>query len=126
MTWFCNKYNKPRKDPILLSYSIEELAYEFFIDLEIRKAEKEKEEKEHDKIEEAKQKEAEDWADQAEREEMEAEAKKLEAKQKAASEEVFTPAEESAMDDEAWMQAEMQRFKEVHGEDFGEDLNLKF
>lgn len=28
--WWCQTYNKPLKDPILLSYTIDELAYEFF------------------------------------------------------------------------------------------------
>jgi hypothetical protein len=122
ITWFCNKYNKPRKDPILLSYSIEELAYEFFIDSEIRKADKEKEELEHDKIEEAKQNEAESWADKMEREEREAEeAKKL------AKENLPTPEEPIAeIPDDAWMELELNKLKQTHGEDFGEDLNLQF
>lgn len=28
--WWCRTYNRPLKDPILLSYTIDELAYEFF------------------------------------------------------------------------------------------------
>jgi hypothetical protein len=31
--WWCNKYTRPMKDPLLLQYSTEELALEFLINL---------------------------------------------------------------------------------------------
>lgn len=31
--WWCKKFNRPRKDPLLLSYTYEELMVEYFEDL---------------------------------------------------------------------------------------------
>jgi hypothetical protein len=31
--WWCQKYNRPRKDPLLAEYTLEELMIEFFEDL---------------------------------------------------------------------------------------------
>lgn len=105
MAWWSRKYNRPLKDPILLSYSIEELSYEYHIHNEIEKAAEEQVNYEADKIEEEKEKAAADWAAQMEEEEAQA---------------------AQAKDDATWMREHIADSKSVFGEDFGEDLNVEF
>lgn len=112
MSWWSEKYNRPLKDPILLSYSIEELAYEYYLSMERRAAEVANIEAENDKIEEAKVDAAEKWADKMEAEEDEDEA--------APADPALDPANQE------WMQKEIEKNKQELGEDFGEDLNLDF
>jgi hypothetical protein len=114
MSWWSEKYNRPLKDPILLSYSLEELAYEYYLSIERKAFENENIEAENDKIGEAKLKADQEWADQMEAEEAE------EAEEAAPPDPALDPANAK------WMQEEIEKNKKELGEDFGEDLNLNF
>jgi len=115
------------KDPLLQTYTFEELLYEYHSIAEHHKAKLEKAEEETDKIEVEKEKAGLDWADQMEAEEAAEEAARV-AKAAVA---VPTPAVQPpnpAEDPEniKWMEEQIQREKEIHGESFGEDLGLDF
>lgn len=117
-SWWSRTYNRPLKDPLLLSYTLEELLYEFYDRIERDKAQEEALESEGVKIEEAKDKEAEDWAEKMEREEMEAEMRAEAAKQQSKDSD---PTKDPA--NVAWMEEQMRVGKAVHGETFGEDID---
>lgn len=120
-SWWSRTYNRPLKDPLLLSYTLEELLYEFYDRIERQKAEEERLERESDKIEEAKDKAAEDWAEKMEREEREAELRAQAAElEEAKSDPTKDPA------NIAWMEEQLRVGKAVHGETFGEDIDDKF
>lgn len=110
MSWWSHHYNRPMKDPILLSYTIEELSYEYFNVIQRKKAEEERVEADSDKIEQEHQKEAEKWADEMEAEEEAAES--------------VDPTTQP--DNVKWMEEEIQRSKQEFGESFGDDLSLDF
>ena len=97
-SWWSKHYNKPLKDPILQTYTIEELLYEYYDKIERVKYEKYLSEKvEHDS-EQAKLDSTMKWADEEEKKE-----------------------EESMKE---WMDKKLQEEKEKYGESFGEDLVL--
>jgi hypothetical protein len=121
-SWWSRTYNRPLKDPLLLSYTLEELLYEFYDRIERTKAEAERLEREDDKIEEDKERAAVDWAEQEEKRELEA-AMKAEAA-KAESKPVEDPTKDPA--NIAWMEEQVQKAKEVFGESFGEDIEENF
>ena len=112
ISWWCEKWNRPSKDPILQSYTLEELIYEYHSVNEKRIFVEELREEESDKIEEAKAQKDDDWADRMEAEEEERLKQEAEAAQKKA--------------DEEWMQKHMDEQKELNGEDYGEDLSTNF
>lgn len=118
MAWWSNHYNRPLRDPLLLSYTLEELAYEYFNASERKKADGERIEKENDKIEEAKTQEAEDWADAMEAEDA------TKAATLPASKIPIDPAEHP--DNKQWMDKMMSDGKEEFGDAFGDDLSLDF
>jgi hypothetical protein len=120
-SWWSRTYNRPLKDPILLTYTLEELLYEFYDRIERVKADEERVEREGDKIEEDKEQSQLDWAEQEEKKELEklkADAAKLESK----------PVEDPAKDagNIAWMEEQIQQAKLVYGDDFGEDIDKDF
>ena len=119
-SWWSRTYNRPLKDPLLLSYTLEELLYEFYDRIERVKAQEESLEQDDVKIEEAKDKEASDWAERMEREEMEAEMRAEAAKAGSESDPTKDP------ENIAWMEEQMRVGKEVHGETFGEDIDDSF
>lgn len=110
MSWWSDKYSRPLKDPILLSYTTEELAYEYYLSIERAKAESERIQAESDKIEEAKLQEDDEWADKMEAEE--------------AQSSVINPLLDQKNID--WMQQEIEKNKQELGEDFGDDLSVNF
>lgn len=119
-SWWSRTYNRPLKDPLLLSYTTEELLYEFYDRIERQKAMDEALEQEDVKIEEAKDKAAEDWAERMEREELEAELRAAAAK---------TPEEVDPTKDPEnvkWMEEQIRLNKQVHGDTFGEDIDESF
>ena len=118
-SWWSRTYNRPLKDPLLQSYTIEELLYEFFDRIERQKAEQERIESESDRIEEAKERADEDWAEKMEREELEAEMRKNAAKN-------THPDPTQDPENIAWMEEQLKRGKEEFGEDFGEDIKENF
>lgn len=120
-SWWSRTYNRPLKDPILLSYTLEELLYEFYDRIERQKAEEERLELEDGKIEEDKERAIHDWAEQEEQKELDAlksQAAKSESK----------PITDPTKDPEnvAWMEEQVQKAKEVYGENFGEDIEVNF
>lgn len=118
-SWWSRTYNRPLKDPILLSYTLEELLYEFYDRIERTKAEEERLERESDKIEDNKDKAAMDWAEQEEKRELD--ALKSQATQ---ATEVKDPTKDP--ENIKWMEEQIQKAKSLLGDDFGEDLTIKF
>lgn len=115
MSWWSKTYNRPLKDPILLSYTVEELLYEFYDRMERRLAEDERSKQEDDKIEDDKEKAALDWAEQEEKKELEKEVK------------VSSPSDPTKDPDNIkWMQEQLEKAKQAYGESFGEDIEETF
>ena len=109
--WWSEYYNRPLKDPILASYTLEELTYEYYDKIERRKAIDEAVDEESDRIEDGVLKENLTWAEEEEKKEREEMLQKLEEEKKA---------------NEEWMKQEIERAKEKHGNDYGEDVTLDF
>ncbi len=111
--WWSKLYNRPLKDPLLLSYTIEELLYEYYDKQERELAEMEAHEEGADRMEERKVQSNLDWAAEEEKKELEA----LKAKELT---------EANAPDDEEWMeeqiQKELEQGRKLYGKDFGEDI----
>lgn len=116
-SWWSNLYNRPLKDPLLESYTLEELLYEFYDKMERQKAAEERIVKDADKMEEAKEKEVLDWAEQEEKKEMEEMQRKVD---KAATDPTKDP------ENIKWMQQQLDAYKLEHGESFGEDIEETF
>jgi hypothetical protein len=116
-SWWSSTYNRPLKDPLLLSYTLEELLYEFYDKLERQKAAQEKVTKEADKIEEDKDKAVLDWAEAEEKRE-------LEEMEQHASKAFNDPLKDP--ENVKWMREQIAKAKEVHGQEFGEDVELSF
>lgn len=121
-SWWSKTYNRPLKDPILQSYTTEELLYEYYNRVERANAEVDAVEEESDKIEDKKLQENLDWAELEEKAELErllaAEAKAKEV------EPVVDPMEDEA--NREWVEKQIEEAKEVHGESFGEDIDMDF
>ena len=117
-SWWSKTYNRPLKDPLLLSYSLEELLYEFYDKIERKKAEEERMNSENDKIEADKEKEVLDWAEEEERKELEALKKEAENKQNA------DPTKDP--DNVAWMEKQLEEGRKRFGDSFGEDIEENF
>jgi len=113
-SWWSRTYNRPLKDPLLLSYTTEELLYEFFDRIERVKAQEEQANKANDKIEEDKEKAALDWAQKEELKELKQELKLAKV----------DPTKDPA--NIKWMEEQLQKAKTQFGEDFGEDINENF
>jgi hypothetical protein len=107
-SWWSRTYNRPLKDPLLDSYNLYELLYEYRDKIERVKVQEMGIEQETDKIEDAKTEETLDWVEEEERKEREA----IEAANKAKLDQ-----------DEKWM---VEQLKKQNGEDFGEDIDLNF
>lgn len=120
-SWWSRTYNRPLKDPLLLSYTIEELLYEFYDRIERRAAEEERTNSESDRIEEEKEKSVLDWAEQEEKRELE------ELKKKAYQEE-GAPSTDPTKDPAniAWMEEQLKQGKQLFGDSFGEDIEEDF
>lgn len=120
-SWWSRTYNRPLKDPLLLSYTLEELLYEFYDKIERRKAEEERVNSEADKIEEEKEKADLDWAEQEEKKELEAlKAQSAESNKQQTQDPTKDPA------NVAWMEEQLKKAKEIYGESFGEDIDEDF
>lgn len=103
-SWWSKTYNRPLKDPMLDSYHVYELMYEYFDKIERQKAADMFAEQEDDRIEDERVQETLDWI--AEEERREAEERSNSDKQK---------------DEEQWM---LDQLKKQYGDDFGDDKNL--
>ena len=124
-SWWSRTYNRPLKDPLLLSYTLEELLYEFYDRIERAKAAEERIDEESDKIEEEKDKAAQDWAEAEELKELEAE-KMAEAKKASARQSEQKPDPAKDPDNIRWMEEQIQKAKAEFGESFGEDIEENF
>lgn len=126
-SWWSRTYNRPLKDPLLLTYTLEELLYEFFDRNERDQAANSALDEDDDKIEDARHQDALDWAEQEERREF-GEYKESLAKDKPS--ESKNPLPEVTRDDETWMAEQLQKelddAKKLHGDSFGEDINEGF
>ena len=119
-SWWSRTYNRPLKDPLLESYTLEELLYEFYDRLERELAADGQVEQEADRIETRKVQENLDWAEEEERKELEA----LRAKPA----EPISPLDDPA--NKAWMEKkiaeDLEIAKQTLGSDFGEDIDEDF
>lgn len=122
-SWWSRLYNRPLKDPLLSTYSLEELLYEFYDRIERTKAEEERFEQEGDKIDIDKEKKDLDWAEQMEMQELEAE-KAEKAKESANAAEPVDPTQ--SPNNVAWMEDQLKQAKEQYGDSFGENINENF
>ena len=126
-SWWSKTYNRPLKDPLLETYTVEELLYEFY-DRYFRELAAENQVNEvTDTIEAKRVQENLDWAEQEEKRELEA----MRAQQTTAPKPAEEPA--SPLDDpanKAWMekvmQQELELAKQALGSDFGDDINEDF
>lgn len=123
MTWWSDFYRRPLKDPLLEKYSLEELAYEYYLHSERVLYERDVHEDEADRIEDEKWDAAEAWADEMERLDQET-AQPEETPEDAPQPEEYNPLEDPKNIE--WMEEQIQKNKLMFGDDFGEDLNLDF
>jgi hypothetical protein len=112
--WWCKKYNKPLKDPILMQYSVEELLYEMMSHRHYDNDLNRQRQEEADRIEIEKYDEDVEWAEEMER--LEAEKLKQDTKPPT------SPAE--APHNQEWMQQIIEEEKKKFGDDFGEDISF--
>lgn len=120
-SWWSKTYNRPLKDPLLLSYTLEDLLYEFYDKVERRLAEEERNEEGEINQEIAKEQADLDWAEKMEQEElaqMKAKAAKAEEAKK------VDPTKDP--DNVKWMEEQIKIAKEHFGESFGEDIDASF
>ena len=119
--WWCKKFNRPLKDPLLESYTMEELLYEYYMYYETDVYRDEKIKVDNDRIEEDKQQHSLDWAEAEEAKELE------ELKRRQATEDSSKKAEQDAnrkwMDEKLREEAEKQ-LKKLQESDptIGEDI----
>lgn len=123
-SWWSRLYNRPLKDPLLLSYSLEELLYEFYDRIEREKAEEERLEQESDKIEMEKEQKNLDWAEQQELQELKEMEAKASSTDHAVKDEPTDPVKDP--DNVAWMEDQLQQAKQLYGDSFGEDISENF
>ncbi len=120
--WWSTTFNRPLKDPILLSYTTEELLYEYYERIERQLAEQVQAEQETDKIDNKKIQDTLDWAEKEEQAELNQLNKKQGNKE-------FTKEYLDPMDDPAnkeWVEKQLEDAKKLYGEDFGEDIDTDF
>lgn len=113
-SWWSTTYNRPLKDPLLETYTLEELLYEFFDKIERKRASVEKAKSEAVKMEQEKERAALDWAEEEERKEL-AELEALAKKD---------PTKDP--DNIKWMKEQLALGKQTFGESFGEDIEEIF
>lgn len=105
---------------MLLSYTLEELLYEFYDRIERLAAEEEREHLQETITEDAKEKEVEDWIAEEERKEAQANDPKVKSEEKPPADPTKDPANIK------WMEEQIRLAKQHLGDDFGEDLELNF
>jgi hypothetical protein len=119
-SWWSKVYNRPLLDPLLQTYTLEQLLYEFYDRVERRLAEEERIKDLEDFVEEAKDQENLDWAEKMEQEDL--------AKMKAQAAAIPEKAKDPTKDPEniKWMEEQMRLAKQQLGETFGEDIEENF
>lgn len=116
-SWWSRTYQRPLKDPILATYTFEELAYEFFDHKERDTFAQEEQEEEGDKIEEAKYDDAMKWAD-----EEEAKEKALKAQIPTTPQDVANGVPTVTSEDQEWMDRQIAKEQEQLGADIVEEF----
>ena len=119
-SWWSKTYNKPLKDPVLASYTIEELIYEFYDRIEREKAAEERVQSESDRIEEAKEKSVLDWVEEEEKKEATASLVNNDVSESGEPTEEANPTENP--ENIKWMEEQLLKAKQQFGDDFGEDI----
>ena len=119
-SWWSKTYTRPLKDPLLETYTLEELLYEFYDKVERNLAEEERTKNEELEVEELKEKDVLDWAAEEERKEAEETA----AAAKKAPPSPIDPTKDPV--NIKWMEEQMRLAKAQLGDDFGNDLELNF
>ena len=120
-SWWSRQYNRPLLDPLLQTYTLEQLLYEFYDRVERIAAEQERIKDTEIEQEENKEKANLDWAEKMEREEL--------AQMKAKAAETDTKKNVDPTKDPEnikWMEEQIRINKEQFGETFGENLELDF
>ncbi len=119
-SWWSRTYNRPLLDPLLQSYTLEQLLYEFYDRVERHAAEQERIKDAEIAQEDNKEQADLEWADKMEQEEL----AQMKAKAAAAAEKTVDP----TLDPEnvKWMEEQMKANKAQFGETFGEDLEVNF
>jgi hypothetical protein len=120
-SWWSRLYNRPLLDPLLQSYTLEQLLYEFYDRIERMAAEEERVKSEEIEAEEAKDKENLDWAEMMEKQELEQMKAKATASEAAKNNDPTKDPENIK-----WMEEQIRINKELHGDSFGEDVQLNF
>ena len=120
-SWWSKTYNRPLKDPLLLSYTLEDLLYEFYDKVERRLAEEERNEQGEINEEIAKEQQDLDWAEQMEKEDLAAMQTKIAKVEEAKAQD---PTKDP--DNVRWMEDQIRLAKEQLGESFGEDIEEDF
>jgi hypothetical protein len=110
LNWWTTHYKRPLKDPILLSYTFEELVYEYMSLTAFERAKEAEIEQESDKIEQENWDAAEAWADSMEEE----------GNLETAPDPMQNP------ENIDWMEKQLLLDREQFGEDFGGDVELNF
>ncbi|CAM6003879.1 unnamed protein product [Sphagnum jensenii] len=120
-SWWSRTYNRPLKDPLLESYTLEELLYEFYDRVERYAAEQERIKDTEIEQEEKKDQADQDWADKMEQEEL------AQMKAKAAQQESVPPSDPTKDPENVkWMEEQIKIHKAQFGETFGEDIEENF
>lgn len=120
-SWWSRTYNRPLLDPLLQSYTLEQLLYEFYDRVERFTAEQERTKNIELEQEDSKDKADLDWADKMEQEEL------AQIKAKAAETANAKPADPTQDPENIkWMEEQMKLNKAQFGDTFGEDLEVKF
>lgn len=125
-SWWSRTYNRPLKDPLLETYTVEELLYEFYDRQERELAQETNHDADADRIETEKVQQNLDWAEEEERKELEV-LRVQQAGEKPPVEPV-SPLDDPA--NKAWMDKQVQQdielAKQTLGADFGEDIDEDF
>ena len=119
-SWWSKTYTRPLKDPILQSYTLEELLYEFYDRIERDKAREEQLEAEDVRIEVEKEQGDLDWAELEEKKELEA----MKASPKKEEPAPVDPTKDP--NNVKWMEEQLRLAKQQFGPSFGEDVDDNF
>jgi hypothetical protein len=119
-SWWSRTYNRPLKDPLLQTYTLEELLYEFYDKIERAQAEEDRAKNEEIKDEETKEKDVLDWVAEEERKEAEARLRANSTPESGPQDPTKNP------DNVRWMEDQIRQAKSRLGDDFGSDLELNF
>jgi hypothetical protein len=115
-SWWSKEYNRPLKDPLLESYTLYDLLFEYHDKVSREKAIDLKLEQEADKIEQEEEEELFDWIEEEEQKERELLEKAQEEKKRKSE-------EKAQEEEEQWM---LDQLKNEYGEDFGGDIDQDF